>query len=156
MFVLQNYGVLLHALKFYEDKGKHYDNIVLLQNTSPFRKVEHLKDAIKLYSPDIDMVVSVVETSSNPYYNCFEEDDNGYLHISKGDGKFVRRQDVPTTYAYNGAIYIINPESLKRESLGEFKRRVKYVMDETSSVDLDTMLDWSYAEFLIKENIVVL
>ena len=150
------YGVLLHALKFYEDKGKHYDNIVLLQNTSPFRKVEHLKDAIKLYSPDIDMVVSVVETSSNPYYNCFEEDDNGYLHISKGDGKFVRRQDVPTTYAYNGAIYIINPESLKRESLGEFKRRVKYVMDETSSVDLDTMLDWSYAEFLIKENIVVL
>ena len=150
------YGVLLHALKFYEDKGKHYDNIVLLQNTSPFRKVEHLKDAIKLYSPDIDMVVSVVETSSNPYYNCFEEDDNGYLHISKGDGKFVRRQDVPTTYAYNGAIYIINPESLKRESLGEFKRRVKYVMDETSSVDLDTMLDWSYAEFLIKENRVVL
>ena len=150
------YGVLLHALKFYEDKGKHYDNVVLLQNTSPFRKAEHLQEAMKLYKSDIDMVVSVVETSCNPYYNCFEEDANGYLHISKGEGKFVRRQDVPAAYEYNGAIYIINPESLKRESLGEFKKRVKYVMDETSSVDLDTMLDWRYTEFLIKENIVTL
>lgn len=150
------YGVLIHALKYYEDQGKRYDNVVLLQNTSPFRKANHLKEAMELYSSEVDMVVSVVETSSNPYYNCFEEDANGFLHISKGDGRFVRRQDVPVTYEYNGAVYIINPESLKRESLGEFKKRVKYVMDETSSVDLDTMLDWRYAEFLIKEKIVTL
>lgn len=150
------YGVLLHALNFYENLGKNFDNIILLQNTSPFRKAEHVKEALELYTSEIDMIVSVKETSSNPYYNCFEEDANGYLRISKGDGTFVRRQDIPTTYEYNGAIYIINPESLKHQTLGEFHKRVKYVMDEISSVDLDTMLDWQYAEFLIKEKVVEL
>ncbi|MDR0185533.1 acylneuraminate cytidylyltransferase family protein [Prevotella brunnea] len=150
------YEVLLHALKFYEEHGKHYDNIVLLQNTSPFRNAEHLREAMNLYTQKIDMIVSVVKTSSNPYYNCFEEDDNGFLHISKGNGMITRRQDAPITYEYNGAIYIINPESLKREPLALFKKRIKYVMDDISSVDLDTMLDWHYAEFLIKEKLVEL
>lgn len=145
------YGVLLHALDYYENQGKHYDNIILLQNTSPFRKAEHVKEALKLYNSSLDMVVSVKEASTNPYYNCFEEDDKGFLHMSIGEGRLLRRQDAPKCYEYNGAIYIINPEGLKKESLGEFKHRVKYLMDDISSVDLDTMLDWQFAEFLIKE-----
>lgn len=150
------YGVLLHALSFYEAQGRHYDNIVLLQNTSPFRRAEQVREAMKLYTPDLDMVVSVKEVTANPYYNCFEENGEGYLQISKGDGSLVRRQDAPKAYEYTGAIYVINPESLKRCSLGEFKKRVKYVTDELSAVDLDTMTDWLYAEFLIKEKLVEL
>ena len=146
------YEVLLHALKFYEDKGEKYDNIVLLQCTSPFRRVEDVKKALKLYNPNIDMVVSVKETSANPYYNCFEEDKNGYLEICKGDSGFVRRQDAPHTWEYNGAVYVINPESLKRMPLSKFGKRVKYVMDDIHSLDLDTMLDWKMAELMIKEN----
>ena len=64
---------------------------------------------MKLYRPDIDMVVSVKETDSNPYYVCFEEDREGFLHLSKGDGSYTRRQDCPPVYEYNGAIYIIKP-----------------------------------------------
>lgn len=150
------YEVLLHALNFFGNQGKHYDNVAVLQNTSPFRKAEHIKEAIQLYSPDIDMVVSVKEASTNPYYGCYEENSEGFLHVSKGDGKYYRRQDAPKVYEYNGAIYIINSESLKRESLSVFKKRVKYVMDEVSSIDLDTMQDWLYAEFLIKEKVVKL
>ncbi len=105
--------------------------------TSPFRTAMHVNEALKLYSPDIDMVVSVKETSSNPYYNCFEEDGNGFLKISKGDGNYTRRQDVPKVYEYNGAIYIINPNSLKTTSLGNLTKRVKYVMDDLHSLDLD-------------------
>lgn len=150
------YGVLLHALNFYENQGKAYDRIVLLQNTSPFRRASQVSEAVNLYTAEIDMVVSVKAVSANPYYNCFEEDENGYLHISKGDGKLIRRQDAPEAYEYNGAIYVINPESLKRCSLGEFQKKVKYLMDDISSVDLDTMTDWLYAEFLIKEKLVTL
>ena len=148
------YEVLLHALNFYEKQGKQFDNIILLQNTSPFRTAEDVKKSLTLYSDDIDMVVSVKETSSNPYYNCFEEDDKGFLKISKGDGLFTRRQDVPKAYEYNGAIYVINPDSLKKMPLGTFSRRKKYVMDDIHSVDLDNMIDWKFAEFIIKENLI--
>jgi len=140
------YEVLLHALNFYEKQGRHYDVVMLLQNTSPFRTAEHVKDALKLYTPDIDMVVSVKECPANPYYCVFEEDSNGYLHVCKGDGNIFRRQDAPKVYEYNGAIYIMNAEALKTTHMHKMQKRVKYVMDEQSSFDLDTINDWMLAE----------
>ncbi len=148
------YEVLLHALDFYEKQGRHYDVVLLLQNTSPFRSSLHVKEALELYKPEVDMVVSVKEASSNPYYNCFEENDKGFLQISKGDGLYTRRQDVPKAYEYNGAIYVINPESLKKMPLGKFSKRIKYVMDDIHSVDLDNMIDWIFAEQIIKEGLL--
>lgn len=145
------YEVLLHALGFYEKQGRHYDVVLLLQNTSPFRKVEQIKEALKFYSPDVDMVVSVKECAANPYYCVFEEDNNGFLHVCKGDGNIFRRQDAPKVYEYNGAIYIINAEILKTTHMHKMQKRVKYVMDDISSFDLDTMTDWNIAESIIKE-----
>lgn len=145
------YDVLLHALNFYEEKGELFDTVILLQATSPFRNGEHLKEALALYTKDVDMVVSVKETDSNPYYVCFEEDERGMLQISKGDGHYTRRQDCPPVYEYNGAIYIINTESLKEKTLNRFTKRKKYVMDKEHSLDLDTMLDWQIAEFIIND-----
>lgn len=145
------YEVLLHALSFYEKQGRHYDVVLLLQNTSPFRKAEQIEEALKLYTPDVDMVVSVMECAANPYYCVFEEDNNGYLHVCKGDGNIFRRQDAPKVYEYNGAIYIMNAEKLKTTHMHKMQKRVKYVMDEMSSFDLDTMTDWTIAESIIKE-----
>ena len=149
-----SYEVLLHALDFYEKQGRHYDVVLLLQNTSPFRTAEHVEDAIKLYRSDIDMVVSVNQTKTNPYYNCFEEDNDGFLQKTLDSDIYVRRQDAPSTYEYNGAIYVINAEQMKKMSLGKFTRRVKYVMDDLHSVDLDNMIDWKFAEFIIKEGLL--
>lgn len=144
------YEVLLHALDFYKSKGVEYDVLVLLQPTSPFRKAEDVKAALDMYSPDIDMVVTVKEASSNPYYNCYEKDENGFLAISKGDGKFTRRQDAPKVWEYNGAVYVINVASLRKMTLGEFRRRRMSVMDSVRSVDLDTEIDWLIAEKLLE------
>lgn len=145
------YEVLLHALNYYEQQGKHYDVVMLLQNTSPFRTAEHVKEALKLYTSDVDMVVSVKECPANPYYCVFEEDNNGFLHVCKGDGNIFRRQDAPKVYEYNGAIYIMSAEKLKTTHMHKMQKRVKYVMDELSSVDLDTMWDWQMAETIKKE-----
>lgn len=145
------YEVLLHALNYYEQLGKHYDVVILLQNTSPFRQAEHVKEALKLYTPDVDMVVSVKECAANPYYCVFEENEEGFLHVCKGDGNIYRRQDAPKVYEYNGAIYIMNAETLKTTHMHQMQKRVKYVMDEMSSFDLDTITDWNIAESIIKE-----
>jgi N-acylneuraminate cytidylyltransferase len=106
---------------------------------------------LDLYTSDIDMVVSVKEASTNPYYNAYELNDEGFLCISKGDGLYTRRQDVPKVWEYNGAVYVINIESLKRCSLGQFRRRRMAEMPASRSVDLDTPLDWQIAEGIFKK-----
>lgn len=149
-----SYGVLLHALNFYESKGEHFDAVILLQVTSPFRTANHVHEALNLYNKDLDMVVSVKEANSNPYFLCFEENTEGMLHISKGDGHYTRRQDCPPVYEYNGAIYIINPKSLKSMPLSKFTKCRKYMMDKEHSVDLDNMMDWMIAEHMIVNKLV--
>ena len=145
------YEVLLHALDYYEKRGKHYNIVLLLQTTSPFRTADHVNEALALYDKsETDMVVSVKECAANPYYNIFEEDKDGWLHVCKGDGSIFRRQDAPKVYEYNGAIYIMNTEELKRTHMHKMQHRIKYVMDEKSSFDLDTMTDWHMAETMIK------
>lgn len=147
-------GVLLHALSYYEKMNKKVDVIVLLQPTSPFRKECHIREAINLYNPSMDMVVSVKEATSNPYYNSFEENIDGVLVISKGDGKIERRQDAPKVWEFNGSIYIINPQSLKEKGMSSFTHIKKYVMDDIYSIDLDTLFDWKIAELMLSEKII--
>lgn len=149
-----SYEVILHALKFYEEQGKKYDTIVLLQPTSPFRQVEDVQNCMNIYSDDCEMVVSVKEASANPYYDIYESDKNGYLEISKGDGLITRRQSAPKCYEYNGAVYVINVDALKKYSLGEFKKVKFSVMDDLHSVDLDTMMDWYFAELLLSKGFI--
>lgn len=143
--------VMLHALDFYEQLRGKYDAIVLLQPTSPLRTAEDIIKARELYSPEIDMVVSVTEAATNPYYNAFETAPDGTLHISKGDGLYTRRQDAPKVWEYNGAVYVINPDSLRRMPMGSFPRRIPLPMPRNRSLDLDTPLDWLLMEQLIKE-----
>lgn len=144
-----SYEVMLHALDFYEKRGIHYDRLVLIQPTSPLRTAEDVARAMELYTPEADMVVTVCEAATNPYYNAFETDPEGYLHISKGEGLFTRRQDAPKVWEYNGAVYVINTDSLRRSPLGSFRRRIPAVMPRERSLDLDTPLDWMMAESLL-------
>ena len=141
--------VVLDAMRWADERGLAYDCVVLLQPTSPFRTADDVRGAMQLYNPDLDMVVSVCEAASNPYYTCFESAPNGVLHISKGDGRYTRRQDCPKVWEYNVAGYVINPESIRREPLGAFRRRVPFVMPRERSVDLDTPTDWLVAEALM-------
>ena len=145
-----SYEMILHAIQHYENHGKIYDAVVLLQPTSPFRSAHHIKEALGLFSKKMDMVVSVKETNSNPYYNLFEEDEKGFLRKSK-KGDFIRQQDCPKVYEYNGAIYIINIESLKERPLHQFEKINKYVMDEESSLDIDTPLDFLLTETILNK-----
>lgn len=146
------YGVLLHALDHYAARGKHYDRLVLLQPTSPFRTADDVRQALALYTDDVDMVVTVEEAATNPYYNAFEADESGYLHISKGDGMLTRRQDAPKVWQYNGAVYVINTASLRAHtSFGQFARRKMCPMSHDHSLDLDTPTDWLVAETILAQ-----
>lgn len=143
-----SYEVIIHALDYYESYGMLFEKVVLLQPTSPLRTVDDIRKAIGLWTPDVDMVVSVAEARTNPYYNAYETDEEGFLHVSKGDGGYTRRQDVPKVWEYTGAVYVMSVDSLRAMPMSAFRRRVPCEMEASRAVDLDTETDWILAELL--------
>lgn len=79
-----------------------------------------------------------------------EEDINGVL-IKSNNEDFKIRQDYLKVWELDGAIYIINVQSLKSRKIVEFKKVKKYVMDEESSHDIKIAFDWIVAKQLIKK-----
>ncbi|MCH5226479.1 MAG: acylneuraminate cytidylyltransferase family protein [Muribaculaceae bacterium] len=148
------YSVILHALTTFRQSGLEFDRVILLQPTSPFRSIQDIKGAVSLWNPEIDMVVSVCKSEANPYYNLFETDAQGFLKISKGEGNFTRRQDAPTVWEYNGAVYVMSVSSLLKGPLSSFTKIVPYEMPRSRSMDLDTPEDWAIAEMIfIRSNL---
>lgn len=146
-----SYGVILHALRWYEARGTRYDRVVLLQPTSPLRRPSDILGAIDAWTPECDMVVSVREARTNPYYNAYEKNEDGYLRISKGPGTYTRRQEAPEVWEYNGAVYVMTAASLLEKNMSAFRNVIPFPMDATRSVDLDTPLDWVIAETLYQD-----
>ncbi len=143
------FSVLHHALDFYATKK--YKFLVLLQPTSPIREPFHLEEALALFDKNTEAIVSTTISKSNPYFNLFEEKNDGYLSISKGNGSFTRRQDCPPIYAFNGSIYIFEVEKLRKaNNFSDFDKIKKYEMDEKYSVDIDNQKDWESAENFIQ------
>lgn len=144
--------VIVHALKFYLNKGIKIDKLVLLQPTSPFRLVEDIKNAIDLYSENIDAIYSVKITHANPYQLLYIKNENGFLEKIIKSKEYINRQEMPPVYEINGAVYVFNPNSLLKGRINEFEKCLPSVMNEINSVDIDTPLDWDWAEFLLKNN----
>ncbi|MBR1862719.1 MAG: acylneuraminate cytidylyltransferase family protein [Ruminococcus sp.] len=140
--------VIVHALKFYEERGTFYDRVVLLQPTSPLRTSEHIIGAMGLYKESLDMVVSVTESPAAVV--LFKENEQGYLEHAFDVSGGVRRQDAQKLYEYNGAVYVINSRAVLEKGLGGLDKVVKYVMPEINSVDIDNMIDWSLCEIILK------
>lgn len=143
------HDVIIHAINQYEKFNQTFDAVLLLQPTSPFRIKDDFTNLIKEFSIDIDMVVSVKLAKENPYFTLFEENSEGFLYKSK-IGNYERRQDCPEVYAFNGSMYLINVASIKKLRIADFKNIKKIIMPEDRSVDIDTIADWTLAEFYLK------
>lgn len=141
--------VMLDAMAEAERRGVDYDVVVLLQPTSPLRTVDDIRRTLAAWHEDIDMAVTVCAAACNPYYDCFETDSEGYLHVSKGDGLITRRQMAPPAWQFNGAVYAITPSSLRAMPLGAMTRRVPVEMPRERSIDLDTPCDWQLCEMIL-------
>ena len=140
--------VIKHALTYFDSKKKIFDILVLLQPTTPFRKKQDLKNMIKLWNNQLDLLVSVKESYESPYFNLFEENSKGYLCKSK-ESIIIRRQDSPKVYSINGSIYIYNINSINLKSIKKIK---KYVMqDPIYSIDIDNKFDWEIAKLFSKK-----
>lgn len=151
-----SYDVLIHALDFYKAKGIDYDWMVLLQPTTPFRKEEDLRKMLGMMTDDLDMVVSVKQAETNPYYNCYAVNEHGYLQkfIKTSGAGYGRQSARPIIYEKNGSVFVIKIDSLRKKKINEFEKVHFYEMNKVYSIDLDEPLDWIFAEAVLNNHLV--
>jgi CMP-N-acetylneuraminic acid synthetase len=140
--------VILHALDATEQDGWHPDVVVLLQPTSPLRRPEHVRDAVRLLcDTEADSVVTVVELPRHLSPDYVMRLDEGRLRPFLADGeRITRRQDARPAYSRDGTVYACWRDTIERfgSIYGEDCRAL--LIDPRESLSIDSPDDWDAAE----------
>lgn len=143
--------VINHSLEFLTARGEKYDLVCLLQPTSPLRTEVHIREAYRLYNEkEANSVISVCECDHSPLWTNTIDSDLRIDHFIVPELSGKTRQDLPTYYRLNGAIYIADTEMLRGYNSFFMDKTFAYMMTKNSSIDIDTEEDFLYAEFLIR------
>jgi len=136
--------IITHVLSYLKKKENYIpDIIVFLQPTSPLRDSGDIDQAIKMLFKNLKdtAVISVLETEHSPL-KTFSINKKGYLKgIINNKYPFMRRQDLPTYYLHNGAIYVILTKSFLRKKSFITKRTLPFIMGLVKSKQIDTFQD---------------
>lgn len=139
---------VIHALNTINEK---FDYVLLLQPTSPFRSSEDIDNALQLCSDsEAPACVSVTETSKSPFWTYYLLADKGLKPVIHQEKIAARRQDLPKTFALNGALYIAETRFLLEQKTFLHEDTIAYVMPDSRSIDIDTELDLAIADYLLK------
>lgn len=145
------WDVLVHAWQECSKNPHHnFQNVILLQPTTPYRNPQDFFSAKDMFDQEKpDMLIGVKEAKANPYFVLFEENNLGYLEKSK-KGLFATRQNCPTVYQVNGALYIMSKDNLLKNKMWNTDKLAKYLLkEELFSIDIDTPYDWLVAQALL-------
>ncbi len=143
--------VLRHALAFCETTGERYDAVVLLQATSPFRRGQHIDEAVTLFfSEQADTVTAIRPVQEHGWYQ-FRLENRNIVSLFPGKTYETPRHLLPEAFLENGAIYVLRPSDILA---GRFygEKVIGYRMKLFDSIDIDTLEDFLWAEFLLSRS----
>lgn len=127
-----------------------FDNIVLIQATSPLLTVSDLNNGFEIFSDKtVDSVLSVVKQKR---FN-WAVNEKGYAYSTNYNVfNRPRRQEFEGYYVENGAFYITSKEKLLKEK-NRISGNIKIVeMSEDTFFEIDEPSDWVIIESLMKKN----
>lgn len=139
---------VIHALEELPD----YEYVVLLQPTSPLRSVDDIDgciDNLSVFKTPACVSVSVPEKS--PYW-MYKLSGNGLMKPLIEDSLISRRQELPTVYALNGAVYVADTDWLRQTKSFITDMTSAYIMPQNRSYDIDTEADFLWCEWLMSKN----
>lgn len=129
-----------------------YDYVVLLQPTSPLRRVDDIDAAIRMcVDSDAPSCVSVCEAEESPYW-MYKVMPDGVMESLLGDN-YLRRQDLPPVYVLNGAVYVLRAEWFRCSQRFVSNETVAYPMPRSRSVDVDSLDDLEWVRFEISKKV---
>ena len=137
--------VILDAL----DRCPGYEWVVLLQPTSPLRSARDIDQAIELCKrQNASACVSVSLSQESPYWMFTLKDGSTLESVLPLQGA-TRRQDLPSVYSLNGAIYVAKTGWLRQHRSFLSTETVAYVMPIHRSLDIDTESDLIQLQFFL-------
>jgi CMP-N,N'-diacetyllegionaminic acid synthase len=150
--------VLRHALSVVEgQEGIPYDALLLLDPTSPGRDPSDVRASCRRLRRNLraDGVVAVSRPEFSPIWHCVLERDGFMEDFVKEGARFQRRQDVPTVYRINGALYLWRADFVRRrESWRRDGRHLLHEIPEGRAMSIDTADQFKRAELLVKNGLV--
>ena len=150
-------AVLQHALSYMEGTGMKVDHVVFLQPTSPFRNSTHLDEALARYfQVGATSLIGVTDVQEfHPYFMFTINHESVLRPLFDLENRPLRRQDLPSFYRINGAIYITKRDYYNNLSDGsaifDWSSLAAYPMDAPSSVDINDYLDFQKAELMLQK-----
>lgn len=142
---------VMHAL----GQLPEFDWVLLLQPTSPLRTTEDIDGIVRFcIEHEAPSAVSVCEVDKHPYYMYQRDESERLQPLIPQKPDISRRQELPQTYALNGALYLARVDWLMEQQSFVGSETLGYVMSPESSADIDTPLDWCWVEFLIEQGYV--
>tara|TARA_B100000795_G_C22792580_1_gene437670 strand:- start:840 stop:1604 length:765 start_codon:yes stop_codon:yes gene_type:complete len=145
----------IHALKHYAKKNIFFDNIMILQPTSPFRNVSQIKEAIDLISSNTKAtcVTSVYKLGDYHPRRIKLINKNGFLEDFCREYKEPepsRRQDFsPDAFIRSGSIYLSKTKQLIENGLIRGSHVLPLEVSEVFSINVDEELDFFKAEVVM-------
>ncbi len=138
---------VLHAL----EQLPQVSDVLLLQPTSPLRTSADIEAIVALrQQAGRESAVSLTPSSKHPAWMYSLSQDQRLEPLQQQDGVHCRQQLTPA-YVLNGALYLASRAFLLREQAFIAPDTLGYVMPAERSVDIDTPLDWQWAEFLMEQ-----
>lgn len=149
-------SVLLDFTKFISTRHSDVDGILVLYPTYPFRTSNDLSDIISTYKilESGTSLVGLLEPKVHPYL-IYERDNNGIIkqYIDFDATKYYRRQDYPVVHELSHWACIVPTAGI--EDLDSQLINAKtygYFINKSKVVDIDTLEDFLYAEYLGQDN----
>lgn len=144
--------VICHAIPEIEKSLGRLDALLYLQATTPFVTPEDIHGVVEAFShPGAEAATSVVRiTRLHPAkLKKLEDGWLGPFFAEYPEIEGTRRQDLPPCHIRNGSMYMFRRElPMERNTLYGSKCR-GYVMPEERSLEIDTLVDFQVAEFMI-------
>ena len=130
------------------------DIILLLQPTSPLRTAQHIREALAEFRdfPGCFCLIGVYEIN-NKYLKAYIGGGEFLRPVGGEHTSYTRRQDLPSLYMPNGAIYIFTVGDFLREEKIPRSHTIPYLMSVDDSMDIDTPEDLALAEQRLKEKV---
>lgn len=140
----------IYTLDRLEKEGNiEIKSFIVLQPTSPLRGSDDIDNAIEVFNTkEADSVISYCKELHPMSWH--KKVSNEGLILPIFDDRIGNRQDEEPTYFPNGSIFIFRSDLIKNRSYYS-ERSFAYIMDRESSVDIDTIEDFDYAEYLLNK-----
>lgn len=144
-----SWGVVEEVLHKYEECGKKFDTVCLLQPTSPLRTAKDIIEGYQLLmEKNGDAVTAVCEMDHSPLWSMVLPEDNSLSDFRK-NLKSVPRQQLAKYYRINGALYIRRIDYKDNHILIQDGNEYALIMNRKKSVDIDTLEDFELAEWYL-------